>query len=210
MWQTPSTLNQGKLWWSLAAWYYYVSKSDKDTSAKVSLIAQLTMIWGIERVMQLGTGIAMRTPLAAAVWGPVLAGGIISAAIDGEEGLENYASFIDNVSSPEQPIKLQSAAVQTGIGVTAAKEAVVNYRDISGQHEAYQSYHARMIANLRARYYNNLTYAVTGSHHHSGPLFDINDPEAARAWLEQNPGVLPAPGNYTEYLEEYEMAPYPV
>lgn len=202
MYESPSSLSKGKFWWSMLAFYYYM-ETERSKTNKLILIAQLGGIWGFERVLQLGTGIVMQSPIARALWVPVVAGGVVAAVIDGEEGVENYVDYIDNVTSPEEPMKLQSAAYQAGKGVTAAVDETRWGPTRSNRRKRYVSYQERIIANLKAIHINNLRYQYTGSHAAtSGPLFDINNPDQPNTF---RPNVHPTP-----YLEGDEWEPYPV
>ena len=159
-----SPLNQGKTWWSLFAYHHY-RQSDKDTEAKVIFAAQLAGIWGADRLLQLGTGTIMQTPIARAVWVPVVAGAILSYAIAGEEGVKNYEDFLT------EPTKMPE---RVGYSVTKISPGVKTAQ----RNKIKQGFHARLIANLKAIQVNNLRYEYTGSHASTdGPLFDINNPD---------------------------------
>ena len=163
------TLNTGKRWWSLLAYLQY-SRSDKETGDKMLFAAQLAGIWGADRLLQLGTGVVMQTPVARAVWAPVLAGAALSYAIAGEEGVQDYEDFLTEPTKMPERIAFSTSKVLPG------SKTVQRNKNIQG-------FHARLIANLKAISINNLRYQYTGNHANTnGPLFDINNPDQPRTF----------------------------
>jgi hypothetical protein len=191
MMYSMSPLNQGKAWWSLLAYYYY-TESDKEFTDKVFFAAQLAGIWGIERLLQVGTGAVMQTPLARAVWLPVVAGGVVSYAIAGDEGIKNYEEFLT------EPTKMPERIAFTVTKITPGTKTVK-------QNKITQGYHARVLANLKAIQLNNLRYQYTGSHADTeGPLFDINNPNQPNTF---RPGTTSIS---EQVYEEADIQPYAV
>lgn len=91
---------------------FYLNKyrtSDQEWDDKAWLALQIGSVWGADKiqwafVLKGGVWAAKRavlaafaTPVGLAVSVPVIAGGIISTAIDGEEGFFNYTDFLEDV-----------------------------------------------------------------------------------------------------------------
>ena len=83
--------------------------SDQEWDDKAILALQIASVWGADKIqwafaLKAATWSAKRlavlaftTPAGLAVSVPVIAGGIISTAIDGEEGFFNYTDFLEDV-----------------------------------------------------------------------------------------------------------------
>lgn len=101
---SPSDIRKGRI---LASGYYYQQyrKSDQEWDDKAWLTLQIATVWGADKVSWAfvyrggvwAARAALTSSVAPYVYVPVVIGAVVSYAVDGEEGVFNYADFLEDV-----------------------------------------------------------------------------------------------------------------
>ena len=90
-----SNLTKGRLWFSLWRYYRY-KRTEEDNWDKADLALDLGLVWGMTYGYQ-AVGAAGATGAGMAFWIPQVVGAAFSGAVFGEEGLDDYLDFMEDV-----------------------------------------------------------------------------------------------------------------
>jgi len=101
---SPGDIRRGRI---LASGYFYLQyeRSDKEWDDKAILALQVASVWGADKVSwafvyrggMWAARAAITSSVAPYIYVPVVIGAVVSYGIDEEEGLLNYADFLEDV-----------------------------------------------------------------------------------------------------------------